>query len=190
MKQFSCPQVLRLNKLWHVINVTNIEKALTGLYKGVYSALNICDGEVIPCDFEQWMKLPIREQDDYLSTPNYKIRIPTVIISKNYDKIPMIEPALTKRAIFQRDNYICQYTGRQLTREEVSVDHIIPKSKNGKDDWTNMVTCDKHINRKKGNKSIKEMGLKLIKEPKKPHLHFSPAKIKMMHKDWEMFLIK
>ena len=116
--------------------------------------------------------------------------MPTVIITKHYGKMPIVEPKLTKKAILERDNYTCQFTGKKLEKSELTVDHLQPVSRNGKNDWSNLVACDKTLNRKKGNKTLKEFGMKLIREPSKPLPKVAASRIKPLHKDWEMFLIK
>jgi 5-methylcytosine-specific restriction endonuclease McrA len=60
------------------------------------------------------------------------------------------------------------YTGRKLTQDELSVDHVIPRCKGGNDTWENLVTCTRSLNSKKGNKSLEEAGLKLRYRPYKP----------------------
>jgi 5-methylcytosine-specific restriction endonuclease McrA len=60
------------------------------------------------------------------------------------------------------------YTNKKLSKDELSVDHVIPKSRGGKDTWDNLVCCDRLLNSKKGSKSVAEMGLKLKYKPYKP----------------------
>jgi len=146
-----------------------------------------------PVKWEDWINLPVRAWDLSINSVYMTIRVPTVIISTTYAKMPL-KRFLTrpsKDAIYNRDEGICQYTGKKITRRDASVDHIIPKSKGGEDSWTNLVLCSKEVNLKKGNKSNKEIGLKLMKEPKKPTPMPMYAFIKdAKHEDWNHFLIK
>lgn len=191
---------LKLNRNWQGIGTEGIEKAISGVFKGAYLAMdinyplingkyNFDNPDYRPVSWEEWLELPIRPFDYSINSPNYRIRIPTVILSKSYANIPLYHARLTKRAILERDNFICQYTGRKLGKDEANVDHLIPISKNGKNSWENLVTCDKKINSLKGNKTPEEFELKVIKKPKKPNPYPIITKIENKHRDWKWFLI-
>ena len=146
---------------------------------------------IIPCSWEDWLKLPVREWDLSIKTPNKVIRVPTVLIFsnyrgmpiKNYDRIP------SKYDIYVRDNGMCQYTNKKINKRDGTVDHIIPKSKGGKNTWENMVFCSKHINLKKSNKNLKDLDLKLIKKPRKPKSIPVCNLIKLsFHPTWDLFI--
>ena len=76
--------------------------------------------------------------------------------------------APTRRAVFIRDNFTCAYCGKIVKDSEVTVDHIVPKSRGGKWEWTNLVTCCSECNQKKGSKTPEEAGMVLLYKPKKP----------------------
>lgn len=71
--------------------------------------------------------------------------------------------------VFKRDNYTCQYCSVDLTTRTATLDHIIPQSKGGKDSWENTVACCETCNRKKGNRTPEQAGMKLQKVPRKPN---------------------
>ena len=70
--------------------------------------------------------------------------------------------------IFERDNYTCQYCGKHLEKDELTLDHVFPKSRMGPDIWENLVTCCKECNQKKANRTPKEAHMKLLKRPVRP----------------------
>lgn len=145
-----------------------------------------------PVSWSDWMNLPIRSWDLTISTPNKIIRVPTVMISVNYNKMPVkhFKGKPSKDAIFNRDNGICQYTGQKIERNYATVDHIVPRSKGGGDTWTNLVLCHRDINSKKGNKLNNEAGLKLLKNPVAPQPIPVYALIReAKHQDWKHFLM-
>lgn len=145
-----------------------------------------------PVSWATWMSLPIRSWDLTINSPNRVIRVPTVLISINYNKMPVkhFKGKPSKDAIFTRDNGVCQYTGKKIDRQHATVDHVIPKSKGGEDSWTNLVLCSKEINIKKGNKLNSEVGLKLLNNPVAPQPVPVYALIKeAKHRDWKHFLI-
>jgi 5-methylcytosine-specific restriction endonuclease McrA len=144
-----------------------------------------------PVSWEEWMMLPIRPWDLAINSPTRSIRVPTVIIATNFNKMPIktFKGKPSKDGIWNRDQGICQYTGKKLTKDQSTIDHVIPRSKGGLDTWTNMVVCDKSLNSKKGNKLNSELGLKLKKEPIEP----SPTPVSALireakHHTWKHFL--
>ena len=144
-----------------------------------------------PVSWEEWMILPIRPWDLSINSPTRSIRVPTVIIATNFNKMPIktFKGKPSKDGIWNRDQGICQYTGKKLTKDQSTIDHVIPRSKGGQDTWTNMVVCDKTLNSKKGNKLNSELGLKLKKEPIEP----SPSPVSALireakHHTWKHFL--
>jgi 5-methylcytosine-specific restriction endonuclease McrA len=143
-----------------------------------------------PLPWDEWINLPIRDFDFYISTVNMKIRVPTAIVASNFSKMPMRTSKLNRKGVWNRDKGVCQYSGKKLSKDQATVDHIIPKNKGGKDSWDNMVLCDKKINFSKGNKFNHEVGLKLIKHPKEPIPTPASSLIPMNHQDWSHFFLK
>jgi 5-methylcytosine-specific restriction endonuclease McrA len=145
-----------------------------------------------PVSWAEWMLLPIRSWDLTISSVNRIYRVPTVIIATNYSKMPVkyFKGKPSKDAIYNRDNGICQYSGKKVDRHTATVDHIVPRSKGGADSWTNLVLCSKDINSKKGNKTNSEAGLTLLKAPVAPQPIPVYALIKeAKHEDWKHFLM-
>ena len=123
-----------------------------------------------PVSWNEWITLPIRDWDLTVDGVNKKYRVPTVIIAVNYDKMPRKEfdGKPSKDNILRRDDNTCQVTGQKLPREMLNVDHVVPRSRGGTDEWENLVAIRKDINTRKGNKLNSEIGLKLIRPPTKP----------------------
>jgi 5-methylcytosine-specific restriction endonuclease McrA len=194
---------LCLNSIWQPINTKTVGEAVSDLYAGSYKALDISyekkpDGSVDfekplnmnPLDWEDWVKLDVRDYDLYVRSAKLKIRVPTVLVCQTFSKMPFKRLSLTPENIRKRDSNTCQYTGKKLKSEEGSIDHIVPKSKGGENSWDNMVYCDKKLNTLKGNKSLNEANLKLIKNPAEPKGKPIASTIdKSNHYDWKHFLI-
>jgi 5-methylcytosine-specific restriction endonuclease McrA len=145
-----------------------------------------------PVSWSDWLNLPVRSWDLSINSAHLKIRVPTVIIATNYSKMPVkyFKGKPSKDAIYNRDNGICQYSGKKVDRHSATVDHIVPRSKGGADSWTNLVLCSKDINSKKGNKTNSEAGLTLLKAPIAPQPIPVYALIKeAKHEDWKHFLM-
>lgn len=92
----------------------------------------------------------------------------------------------TRPLIYKRDDYECQYCGK-LT--ELTIDHVIPSSKGGKDTWENMVTCCLKCNLKKANKSLKESGMVLASQPKRPFNKISLTLNSSGVEEWKSYVI-
>lgn len=91
-----------------------------------------------------------------------------VIRLLNYIKIPItkqIEERPSKSMIYKRDENKCQYCG---STRGLTLDHVIPRSKGGKDTWENLVVACSSCNTKKGDKLLEQTGMKLLKQPKRP----------------------
>ena len=101
------------------------------------------------------------------STASYAI--PSVIKLDYIIRRPRTERKLTRVGIFQRDGYACQYCGR---REQLTVDHVIPRFRGGKHAWDNVVACCIPCNRKKAGLTLEQSGMKLRKPPVKPHSNY------------------
>lgn len=176
-------KILVLNKFYFPIGVEGIEKTFGNIFSGSVVPLDVSyetddKGDILFENIEyfatvkgadEWIKLPIRSYDEYLQTARGPVRVPTVVICANYDKIIYNKVQFpTKSNIYKRDNFTCVYTGKKLSKDELSIDHVIPKSKGGSDTWENLVTCDRMLNSKKGSLTLAEAGLKLAYKPYKP----------------------
>ena len=91
-------QVLVLNRSWQPINVMTVQKALSMMAADAATAFDFCeDGYFIPVRWQNWLELPVREQDDGIRTPSRVVRVPRVIIAIQFDKVPLKRPRLTLR---------------------------------------------------------------------------------------------
>ena len=161
--------VLVLNRNWQAINVRTPQEAFCMMATNVATGLEI-EGEdhIRPVTWEEWITLPIRDQDEAVHTVRGQIRVPTVIVAVNYAKVPKKRPKLCAKAIRERDGNRCQYTGRVLHPNEGSLDHVVPRSRGGKDAWENLVWSAKEVNQRKADRLPHEAGLKLLSVPRAP----------------------
>ena len=183
--------VLVLNRNWQAINIRTPQEVFCQMATNVATALEI-DGEshIRPVMWDEWITLPIREQDNAVHTVRGAIRVPTVIVALNFAKVPKKRPKLCAKTIRERDGNRCQYTGKLLCPDEGSLDHVLPRSRGGKDEWGNLVWSDKTVNAKKGNRLPHEAGLKLLSVPRAPKELPVTALIRNPHGvvDWKLFV--
>ena len=183
--------VLVLNRNWQAINVRTPQEAFCMMATNVATALEI-EGEnhIRPVTWDEWITLPIRAQDNAVHTVRGPIRVPTVIVAVNFAKVPKKRPKLCSRTIRERDGNRCQYTGNVLKPEEGSLDHVVPRSRGGKDAWENLVWSAKEVNQRKADRLPHEAGLRLLSKPRAPKELPTSAFIRNTSEndDWKLFL--
>jgi 5-methylcytosine-specific restriction endonuclease McrA len=191
MSNLNRTTVLVLNRNWQAIHVKSPAEALSMMYTDAATGLDILgEDQMIPYRWKDWINLPNDVESDYVKTINGDIKIPKVIVLCKFNKVPMKRPKFSLSGVWTRDGGICQYTGKKLSKNEGNVDHVIPRSRGGKTDWSNCVLTHKEINAQKANRTPEEAGLKLIKPPTIPRHMPTTFYIKNKHniKEWEMFL--
>ena len=183
--------VLVLNRNWQAINIRTPADAFCQMATNAATALEI-EGEshIRPVTWDEWIRLPIREGDNAVHTVRGAIRVPTVIVALNFAKVPKKRPKLCAKTIRERDSNRCQYTGKLLRPDEGSLDHVLPRSRGGKDEWGNLVWSDRTVNAKKGNRLPHEAGLKLLTVPRAPKELPVTALIRNPQSiaDWKLFV--
>jgi 5-methylcytosine-specific restriction endonuclease McrA len=104
-----------------------------------------------------------------LRSQNLCLPMPLVIRLVTYVRIPRMLPlAVTRRGVLKRDNFTCQYCGRSLHPCELTLDHVVPRSRGGKNCWENVVAACKPCNHRKGNHTPAEAHMKLHRLPFRP----------------------
>lgn len=172
-----------LNRSFFPIRSETVQHVFVNLFSGSYHGLDIhyekkedgvYDFESIEQfnvikDIRHWLKLDIRVYDEYIQTVRGPVRIPPVVVCANYNQIRYHNVLFpTKRNIYKRDSYTCGYTGKKLQKDELSVDHIVPRSRGGTNSWENLITCERGLNSWKSDRLPGECGLKLQFKPTKP----------------------
>lgn len=122
----------------------------------------------------------------FLHTVNAAFQVPSVIKISRYISMPYKGVILSRQNVFRRDNHECQYCG---TTRDLTLDHLIPRSKGGTSYWKNLVTACKHCNAKKGDYRLDEVGMKLRREPFKPsYIMFLKTSNGNVFDEWRPFL--
>lgn len=122
----------------------------------------------------------------FVRTPNRKYPLPSIIRLQNYIKVPYRSVEISRKNIIKRDNSTCQYCGSRI---QLTIDHILPKSRAGQDTWENLVTACIRCNNSKGNRTPKEANMKLMSTPKKPnYIMFLKATLGKVEDNWKQYL--
>jgi 5-methylcytosine-specific restriction endonuclease McrA len=157
---------LVLNRNWVPVDVTTVLKALVKVYEG--GARAICPADFTVHDFASWASLSVPPEGPCVRTATLEIPVPEVILLARYGKVPGRHLVFSRRNLFRRDRYTCQYCGAQPGRDELTIDHVVPRSRGGVSSWTNCVLACLGCNTAKGDRKLAECGLALRNEPKKP----------------------
>ena len=163
--------VLVLNASYEPINVCAARRAIVLVLKGV--------------------AMTEEENGHFLHSARLAIRVPSVIRLLEYRRIPHQTRALSRKNILLRDRNSCQYCGAVLASSELTLDHVVPRSRGGLSTWENLVACCHSCNRKKGNQLPQEAGMRLIREPRAFNLHTSRHIMRLLgHSDakWRKYL--
>jgi 5-methylcytosine-specific restriction endonuclease McrA len=118
-------------------------------------------------------------------------RVPSVIRLLAYRHIPQQSRALSRKNILLRDRNTCQFCGRVFSSSELTLDHVVPRSRGGRSSWENLVACCYHCNNSKGDRTPEEAGLKLARRPRPFTLHTSRQLMRLIgHRDerWRKYL--
>ncbi|MDX9754691.1 MAG: HNH endonuclease [bacterium] len=143
-------RVLVLNSTYEAINICSAKRALVMILAG--------KADVVENSFQQ------------IHAARLAMPRPEVIKLRRFINLPYRPIPFCRKNILLRDNYSCQYCGKQFSPEHLTLDHVIPISKLGKDSWTNVVTACKKCNHQKGNMTLDEAGMRLLHRPQKPTL--------------------
>ncbi len=136
--------------------------------------------------------MAVEKYTEEVRTVTEKFKLPSVIALKTIVKFRFTTIACKRANVIWRDNNQCQYCANTFPSEKLTLDHVLPRSKGGKNTWFNLVAACKKCNQKKGNKTPDQAGMKLIREPFRPKTNIlravNKANINPIWKDylWNM----
>lgn len=167
-------QVLVLNSSYEFLGITNWKNAISAVYTN---------------------KVTVEEEyDRIVKSPSIEMKVPAVIRLRNYvhviyDRISYV--SYSKKNVIYRDNFTCQYCNKKCSRNQVTIDHVVPKSKGGLSTWENTVTACKSCNNIKNDKTVSEAKLSLVRLPRKPRGFSQILRIKLgeIHVLWEKYIL-
>src|SRR5262245_57793979 len=167
--------VLVLNRLFMAIHIISVRRAFCLLCKDLAEVVSLEDGQFATYNFASWRevsefraKLFRQKDDDWVRTSSVEIQVPRVIRLVGYDRLPKQTVKFNRRNIFARDNNQCQFCGKKFPTSELSLDHVVPRSKGGQTTWENIVCACVACNVKKGGRTPREASMALNRKPEKP----------------------
>lgn len=141
-------KVLTLSHTYEPLGVVNWEKAITLLFQNKVKTVSEYETEV--------------------RSPSTSFRIPSVIVFNHNKRNRVKSVRFSRKNVWVRDDGKCQYCNAAVNSQEFTLDHIVPRTRGGTTIWTNVVTCCYACNQKKGDKTLQQAGMKLLKPARKP----------------------
>jgi 5-methylcytosine-specific restriction endonuclease McrA len=163
--------VLVLNASYEPINICAARRAIVLVLKGVATA-------------EEQSHLTVRSAIK-------SVTLPSVIRLLGYRRIPHQARALSRKNILMRDRFTCQYCSRTLPSGELTLDHVLPRSRSGESAWENLVACCHACNNRKGSRTPEEADMRLVRQPRPFSLHTSRHLMRLLGKSdeqWKKYL--
>ena len=187
--------VLALNRIFAPIRVIDVRRALSLLVTGAAEVVDTEDPHLATYAFPSWRELSAlkaefeADRHAWVGLVKGAVAAPHVVRLTRFDRhrrsfrhgVP-----LNRRNIYHRDANTCQYCGRKFPTSELSLDHVIPRSRGGGDTWENLVCACTNCNARKADKTPAEARMALIR---KPRALKAPAQlIRVQHASWAQFV--
>jgi 5-methylcytosine-specific restriction endonuclease McrA len=163
--------VLVLNASYEPVNICAARRALVLILKGVASAEEHTHG--------------------HLHSQHAAVPMPSVIRLLEYRRIPHQTRALSRKNILMRDRFTCQYCHKVFNSADLTLDHVIPRSRGGETSWENLVACCHACNNRKGNRTPEEAGQRLLHSPRPYNLHTGRHLMRLLGRSdeqWKKYL--
>jgi len=168
-----------------------IEKIKVLVLNQSYEPLQVCTAKRAIVLLFTGKAQRVEDSDRVIASPSLIIVLPSVIRLNRYIHRPLkYTLAFNKKNILKRDNYTCQYCGRN-SGEKLTIDHVLPRSLGGRTIWENVVSACQACNLKKGNKTLQGANMQLLRFPARPlsPLHLTLAAFSMQAaKGWQKYL--
>lgn len=166
--------VLVLNRFYMAVRVVTVRRALTLLYRDCSEVVTLENEQYTSYDFAGWREASqlnaIEKQpgEDYIQAVGFELQAPRIIRLTRFDRLPLQTVRFNRKNLFARDSHTCQYCGQAKPTNQLSLDHVIPRSHGGQTNWENIVCCCLRCNSRKGGRTPQQAGMQLLSRPHKP----------------------
>ncbi len=157
---------LVLNRNWQPVHVATVERALVLLWNESARVVDPEDFQLYT--WEDWSKLKPKDGEAFVQAVRFRLRVPEVVALTGYDRLPTGAVTFSRRNVFKRDHSTCQYCGAQPGSDELTIDHVLPRSQGGVSSWTNCVLACVACNKHKAARTPEQAGMKLRRKPVRP----------------------
>ena len=166
--------VLVLNRSFVAVHITNVRRAITLLFRQLAEVVHIEEGQYAAHTLDSWRELSALRssfrgpEEDWVRAVGYDLQAPRVIRLVSCYRGPRQGLRFNRRNVFARDGNQCQYCGKQFPTSELSLDHVVPRSRGGITSWENIVCACVACNVRKGGRTPPEARMNLVRHPVKP----------------------
>ena len=157
---------LVLNRNWQPVAVSTVARALIKVWNESARIVDPASFQIY--GWEDWASIRPADDDPVIRTQWLTLKVPEVITLTHYDRLPVKIVAFSRRNVFKRDGYMCQYCGCKPGSEELTIDHILPRSRGGMSSWLNCVLACIDCNTRKANRTPEQAGMPLRSTPSRP----------------------
>ena len=157
---------LVLNRNWQPVAVSTVARALIKVWNESARIVDPANFQIY--GWEDWAGIRPEEGDPVIRTQWLTLKVPEVITLTRYDRLPVKIVAFSRRNVFKRDGYMCQYCGCRPGSEELTIDHVVPRSRGGLSSWLNCVLACIDCNTRKANRTPEQAGMPLRGAPTRP----------------------
>jgi len=177
---------LVLNRNWQPVGVATVARALLKVFNDAARIVDPADYQVYT--WEDWAALRAADDEPAISTQHLRLRVPEVVTLTVYDRVPVNTVTFSRRNVFKRDRFTCQYCGKQPGGEELTIDHVLPRSHGGGSNWENCVLACVDCNHRKADRTPAQAGMSLRLPPKRPNWRPLYASHGMRIRSWAKFI--
>ena len=166
--------ILVLNRLYMAVHVIGVRRASRCCAANWPKSSTTKSGSFANYTFDSWREMCSlrasckQPHEDWIRAVNFEIQVPRVIRLLTYDRLPKQSLHLNRRNVLARDGHSCQYCGRHFPIHQLSLDHVVPRSRGGMTTWENIVCACLACNVRKGGRTPHEAKMKLVRHPVKP----------------------
>ena len=177
---------LVLNRSWQPVGVAPVSRSLILLWNDNAHVVDPQDYRLYT--WADWSSRIPHDDEPFIQAVRMRLRVPEVIALTNYDRIPTNAVTFSRRNIYKRDRYTCQYCGAQPGTEELTLDHVVPRAQGGISTWENCVLACVSCNKRKADRTPDQARMPLRKPPVRPTWRPLYASRDMRIDSWTRFV--
>jgi len=177
---------LVLNRNWQAVNVATVGRAMIMLWNDAARVVDPLDYQTYA--WSDWAELRPGAGEAFIQSVRQRLRVPEVIVLAEYNRLPTGAVSFSRRNLFKRDHWACQYCGVQPSGDELTIDHVVPRSRGGTSTWENCVLACVECNKRKADRSPREARMKLRKTPIRPKWQPFYAREGQQMESWSKFV--
>ena len=177
---------LVLNRNWQPVNITSVARSMSMVFAGVAKVVDPVSYQLF--DWDDWATFVPDSEEPCIRAVDRKFRVPEVVSLVRFDRLPNSAVTFNRRNIFKRDRYTCQYCGTQPTTSELTIDHVLPRSRGGQSTWANCVLACLACNHRKADRLPDEANMRLRKVPVQPNWTPAFSKHSLRKESWQKFI--